>query len=278
MATTRPFAYNTGTGITGTTQIGSLAVGYPAEGFPTTGLEWWNGPDEDSGYVIAESVPSDTQPTPISGVFASVGFFRSDALSDPSFISLADTIAKLSGGGPFGSASTAKTWLNNNGYWTSYAGATGSTGGTGAYNITITQVGLDVVWSGSGSLNLTALTIGATGGITPGFNAASAIWAVGPTGNFDSYNGVLITFPVNMVGGSGGGITAPVGSGDIVGVLPGAPSRQIIVPTGYTSGSALSSSVTYPGTTISGLGLSGGTYTWAWGSGGNASSIVMVIG
>ena len=82
MATTRPFAYNTGTGITGTTQIGSLAVGYPTEGFPTTGLEWWNGPDEDSGYVIAESVPSDTQPTPISGVFASVGFFRSDALSD----------------------------------------------------------------------------------------------------------------------------------------------------------------------------------------------------
>ena len=276
MATTRPFAYNTGTGITGTTQIGSLAVGYPAEGFPTTGLEWWNGPDEDSGYVIAESVPSDTQPTPISGVFASVGFFRSDALSDPSFINLADTIAKLSGGGPFGSASTAKTWLNNNGYWTSYAG---STGGTGAYNLTITQVGSDVVWSGSGSLNLTALTIGTTGGITPGFAANQAIWAIGPSGNYSPYGGASLIYPTTMAGGAGGGITTPSGSGDIVGVLPGGASgRQIIVPTGYTSGASLSGSVTYPGTTISGLGLSGGTYTWAWGSGGNASSIVMVIG
>ena len=63
MATSRPFAYNTGTGITGTTQIGSLAVGYPTEGFTSTGLEWWSGPDEDLGYVIAQPVPSDTQPT-----------------------------------------------------------------------------------------------------------------------------------------------------------------------------------------------------------------------
>jgi hypothetical protein len=65
MATSRPFAYNTGTGITGTTQIGSLAVGYPTEGFTSTGLEWWCGPDEDLGYVIAQSVPSDAQPTPV---------------------------------------------------------------------------------------------------------------------------------------------------------------------------------------------------------------------
>jgi hypothetical protein len=65
MATARPFAYNTGPGITGTTQIGFLAVGYPGEGAPTTGLEWWNGPDEDLGYVIAQSVPNDSQPTPV---------------------------------------------------------------------------------------------------------------------------------------------------------------------------------------------------------------------
>jgi hypothetical protein len=81
MATARPFAYNTGAGITGTDQVGSLAVGTPTDGFAATGLEWWNGPDEDLGYVIAQSVPSDTQPTPVTGAFASVGFFRSDALT-----------------------------------------------------------------------------------------------------------------------------------------------------------------------------------------------------
>jgi hypothetical protein len=65
MATARPFAYNTGAGITGTDQVGSLAVGTPTYGFASTGLPWWNGPDEDLGYVIAASVPGNTQPTQV---------------------------------------------------------------------------------------------------------------------------------------------------------------------------------------------------------------------
>jgi hypothetical protein len=119
MSQSRPFAYNTGPTIAGTQQLGSLAIGIPTSGFGSTGLEWWNGPDEDLGYVIAQSVPDDSQPTPVSGVSASVGFFRSTDLTDQSFIDLADTIAGPSG--PFASASDAKTWLNNNGYWTSYS-------------------------------------------------------------------------------------------------------------------------------------------------------------
>ena len=122
MATARPFAYNTGSPIAGTDQVGNLAIGTPTIGFDATGLEWWNGPDEDLGYVIAESVPLDTQPTPVIGVSGSVGFFRSDTLTEGSFIGLADIIAGPSGGGPFASGSDAKTWLNNNGYWTSYTG------------------------------------------------------------------------------------------------------------------------------------------------------------
>ena len=134
MATARPFAYNTGAGITGTDQVGSLAIGTPTVGFQATGLEWWNGPNEDLGYVIALSVPGDTQPTPVAGVSASVGFFRSSALTEGSFIGLANYIAGPSGGGPFASGSTAKTWLNNNGYWTSFSGgATGATSGN--YNL-----------------------------------------------------------------------------------------------------------------------------------------------
>ena len=134
MATARPFAYNTGAGITGTDQVGDLAVGTPTSGFASTGLPWWNGPDEDLGYVIAESVPGNTQPTPVSGVSASVGFFRSSALTDPSFISIANAVAGPSG--PFASGSAAKTWLNSNGYWTSYVGSTGATGG--GYELVIT--------------------------------------------------------------------------------------------------------------------------------------------
>jgi hypothetical protein len=65
MATTRPFAYNTGSTIPGTEQVGDLSVGTPTSGF-TSSPQYWNGPDEDLGYVIAAPVSGDTQPTPLS--------------------------------------------------------------------------------------------------------------------------------------------------------------------------------------------------------------------
>jgi len=114
MATSRPFAYNTGSTISGTEQVGNLAIGTPTSGFGSTGLKWWNGPDEDLGYVIAHQTPSG-QPG-ADGDTAYLGFFRSQALTESSFISLSDTISSQS----FASGNDAKTWLNSNGYWTSW--------------------------------------------------------------------------------------------------------------------------------------------------------------
>jgi len=270
MATARPFSYNPGaTGpIPGTEQVGSLAVGTPTVGFSATGLEWWNGPDEDLGYVIAQSVPGDTQPTPVPGVSASVGFFRSSALTDPSFISLSNTIAGPSG--PFASGSAAKTWLNANGYWTSYVGATG---GTGDFNVTITQVGNDVVWSGSGSFNLTALTSAGPAGTVGGYNSGQAIWAIGPNTSVDTYSGT-ITYPLTF-GTSSVGVTSNTGS--TFGILPGGSGRLLYVPSGYVSNTNISGTSTYANTTIAAAGLTPGTYTWSWGTGGNTSTLVMII-
>jgi len=121
MSTARPFAYNTGSSIAGTEQIGNLAIGTPTNGFASTGLKWWNGPDEDLGYVIAHQTPSG-QPG-ADGTTANLGFFRSNVLTDNSFISLVETIS----GESFTGGTEAKTWLNNNGYWTSYGGG-GTTG------------------------------------------------------------------------------------------------------------------------------------------------------
>jgi hypothetical protein len=67
MATSRPFAYNPGGSLSGTLQVGSVSVGTPTIGFESTGLEWWNGPDEDLGYVIALPAPLDNQDTPVPG-------------------------------------------------------------------------------------------------------------------------------------------------------------------------------------------------------------------
>ena len=52
MAFARPFAYNPGTLIPGTEQVGSLSIGAPTSGF-TNNPQYWNGPDEELGYVIA---------------------------------------------------------------------------------------------------------------------------------------------------------------------------------------------------------------------------------
>ena len=118
----RPFAYNpTAIPIPGTTQIGELTIGTPTNGFPATGLNWWNGPSESGpGWIIAKPVPSNTQPTPIPGVFASVGFLRSQTTAAGSFATLVNQ--KFSQSFPIdaGGDVAAKTWLDGQGYWTNY--------------------------------------------------------------------------------------------------------------------------------------------------------------
>ena len=67
MSTSRAFKYNpSGTTISGTTQVGSVSVASSnVDDFGNGG--WWNGPDEDLGYVICLPVPLDNQDTPVPG-------------------------------------------------------------------------------------------------------------------------------------------------------------------------------------------------------------------
>jgi hypothetical protein len=61
MAIARPFAYNPGSLIPGTEQVGSLSIGAPTSGF-TNNPQYWNGPDEELGYVIvAHTTDRDTR-------------------------------------------------------------------------------------------------------------------------------------------------------------------------------------------------------------------------
>jgi hypothetical protein len=121
MSTAKPFAYNTGSSISGTEQVGSLSIGTPLTGF-TSSPQYWNGPDEELGYVIAVPVSGNTQPTPVSGVTASLAFYGTKNLpnpfSDETFIYLTNVVFNQS----FSSATEASTWLTNNGYWNSYGG------------------------------------------------------------------------------------------------------------------------------------------------------------
>ena len=120
MATTTPLAYNpSASPIAGTSQVGTLAVGTSQQDYSESpgGVTWWMGPDEELGYVIGVAVPGNTQPTPISGVTASVGFYRSTGLTDISFVELTNQTFDQN----FSSATDASVWLTNNGFWNSYA-------------------------------------------------------------------------------------------------------------------------------------------------------------
>lgn len=114
-----PLAYNPSLSpIFGTTQVGTLAVGTTEQDYSSDpgGIKWWMGANETLGYVIAIPVPDNSQPTPVSGVTASVGFYRSTSLDDNSFIELANNLF----GQGFTSAQDASDWLTANGYWNSY--------------------------------------------------------------------------------------------------------------------------------------------------------------
>jgi hypothetical protein len=53
----------------------------------------------------------------------------------------------------------------------------------------------------------------------------------------------------------------------------------IYVPAGYVSGSSLSATDTwYANSTLAGLGITPGTYTWTWGSGAHADSLTINAG
>lgn len=122
MSTSRPFGYNTGNTISGTEQYGNLVVG--VDNIPYSegvgGVKWWNGADEDLGYVIA-SVNVDEnhnplQPTPNGSELASVSFYRTEGKNDNSFIELSNYLSSQNFDNPF----VSKNWLLSNGYWTSW--------------------------------------------------------------------------------------------------------------------------------------------------------------
>ena len=131
--------------------------------------------------------------------------------------------------------------------------------------MTISEVGSDVIMSGSGSLNLTGLIEGsvqANGGI----NGTSGTWVIGSSTAFFArkfYGNIVNVYPNSF----GSGYTAPTSySGDTFGVQIGSISRDIILPIGYTSGSPLSGAATFANNTISSMGLTPGTYLYSWGS------------
>lgn len=134
------------------------------------------------------------------------------------------------------------------------------------YVATLAEVGNDVVTTGSGGIDLTGLVFDPS--ILPILSSemspVSGVLVTGDIAHVYRYVGVT-TGPTSF--GSGGQTLADSGSGDTVGIAAFPLNGLLFVPVGYVSGSALSDTSTYDNETLSTLGVTPGTYEWAWGTG-----------
>jgi len=131
MPISRYFAYTTSPiepdffiSVPGLTQVGNLAIS--GTSYPGSFLTWTPGPDESTGYVIAYT---SSVHQIAGGGTAGVQFWRSLTQSDSSFLTLSIYISKKNGSiQNFTAATQAVSWLNGNGYWSSYSTTLGTIG------------------------------------------------------------------------------------------------------------------------------------------------------
>jgi hypothetical protein len=132
--------------------------------------------------------------------------------------------------------------------------------------INVTQVGSDVVFSASGSLDLTGASLVTAGGpnYLPGFISGGSNWylAPGPGTAYDTY---ALTSYDGPFGTSETFYDNPSSlSGDVFFIwgFGGSDPRQVGVDAGYVSGSTINSGMVFSGATIAGLFLTPGIYDY----------------
>lgn len=127
MATITPVAYKTGGGsIAGTTKYGNLYVGTTAQDYGVVGVNngvvFYSSPDQELGYVIAHEDSSGTHNGLPGNIPAYVGFWSTKPdKTEEAFITLAENVSTWDNDPQtFADGTEAVTWLNANGYWTSF--------------------------------------------------------------------------------------------------------------------------------------------------------------
>jgi hypothetical protein len=145
-----------------------------------------------------------------------------------------------------------------------------------AFIATMQQVGSNVVVSGSGSFDLAAFnSVAVTNGssrIAPNF----PLVVLGSTSisGIRAYFSSTFTGPSNF--GTGGFFSADLGTGDRVG-LGAFVGPVLLVDAVYVSGTALTASSTFLNTSLTGLGVTIGSYVWSWTTNGITETFTLNI-
>lgn len=144
--------------------------------------------------------------------------------------------------------------------------------GYGDVVVDIQEVGGDVIVNGAGTIDLTELSLTFSNEDEAVMNPAGYL-TLGPATAtpFDVYGGTA-----SGPAGFGGNLhsVASIGSGDFFG-LAWQGSTDLILPSGYVSGTFLSGSSTYSGQTFDSLLINPGSYVWTIGD--NAFTINAIV-
>jgi hypothetical protein len=177
--------------------------------------------------------------------------------------------------------------MNRIAIWTLAALSSSTTASRAEFIVNFEQSGGNVVAAGRGTINLRALSLYGVINEEPGVHGefGYAWLGVWPSGGYSIEPFYLGPTGPHSFGPSGDvEVNASSAIGDLIGIYGDVPIygrgvfSAVVVPNGYVSGTLLSNTTTWDNTTISGLGLTPGTYTWTWGSGPTADSFVVQIG
>ncbi len=142
------------------------------------------------------------------------------------------------------------------------------------YEVTLLQVGPDVVATGIGAIDLTGLSPAGSTGFAPQIVPSPAFILTGaPAMSQAAYSGTF-SGPGSFGPGSSD-TTTSTGTGDNVGIAPFL-FGQLYVPTTYVSDTALLDTATYAGKNFGGLGVTPGTYEWTWGAGADQTFTLQI--
>lgn len=135
--------------------------------------------------------------------------------------------------------------------------------------IDLQEVGSDVVATGSGTANLTALTFDFQASGIALIDPLFAVIEIGGPNKVDWYSSIAA--PENFGDG------APSVPSFSTGPRWGVTRTALLVPTGYVSESLLLSTSTWNNKTLVELGVTPGMYTWTWGSGTNEDFLTLNV-